>query len=102
MEIFHYFFMVSSHMLINIPRKKKQTVLFLLFAFLLFMGCHNQERSWSVYKADVESSSYSVLEEINKQNVHQLKLAWTFNPNDAAEGSRFAASQCNPIIIDGV
>jgi len=66
------------------------------------MGCHNHERTWAVYKADSESTSYSVLNEINKENVHQLKLAWKFNPDDAVEGSRFAASQCNPIIIDGV
>ena len=66
------------------------------------MGCRNDERTWSIYKADAESSSYSVLKEINKENVHQLKLAWTFHPDDAAEGSRFAGSQCNPIIIDGV
>ena len=94
--------MVNIHPFINIPRKKKCTVLFFLPAVLLLMGCHNQERTWSVYKADAQSSSYSVLKEINKENVHQLKLAWTFNPDDAAEGSRFAASQCNPIIIDGV
>ena len=66
------------------------------------MGCHNQQQDWPVYKADAESSSYSVLDEINTKNVHQLALAWTFNPDDAAEGSRFSGSQCNPIIIDGV
>lgn len=66
------------------------------------MGCNNQEPTWSVYKADAASSSYSTLKEINKENVQQLKLAWTFNPNDAMEGSRLAGSQCNPIIIDGI
>ena len=95
--------MVNSHAFINISRKKKHTVLLLHWpAFLFFMGCHHQERTWSVYKADAESSSYSVLKSINRENVHRLKLAWTFNPNDAAEGSRFVGSQCNPIIIDGV
>lgn len=73
-----------------------------LSAFLLFASCENHERTWSVYKADLHSSSYSILKQIDTQNVHQLKLAWTFNPADAAEGSRFGASQCNPIIIDGV
>jgi quinoprotein glucose dehydrogenase len=82
--------------------REKQLQLLLLPFFSFFMGCQNQQRTWSVYKADAASSSYSPLKEINKENVHQLKLAWTFNPNDAAEGSRFAASQCNPIIIDGV
>jgi len=94
--------MVNIHPLINLRRKKKCTVLFFLPAVLLLLGCHNQERTWSVYKADAQSSCYSVLKEINTENVHLLKLAWTFNPDDAAEGSRFAASQCNPIIIDGV
>ncbi len=77
--------------------------MFLLVAFP-FVGCrnHDNERTWSVYKADAESSSYSALNEINKENVHRLKLAWTFNPDDAVESSRFGASQCNPIIIDGV
>lgn len=69
---------------------------------LLFMGCHHQHQDWPVYKSDAESSSYSVLDQINTMNVHQLELAWTFNPDDAATGSRFSGSQCNPIIIDGV
>ena len=94
--------MINIHRCINIPKNKKYILLLLGAAFFLFIGCHNQERTWSVYKADAESSCYSVLKEINKENVHQLKLAWTFNPDDAVEGSRFAGSQCNPIIIDGI
>jgi quinoprotein glucose dehydrogenase len=94
--------MANIHPFTNIPRKKKYIVLFLWPALLVFIGCNKQERTWNVYKADAASSSYSVLKEINKENVSRLELAWTFNPDDAVEGSRFAASQCNPIIIDGV
>jgi len=94
--------MVNYHLFVNFSRKKKYALLFYWSVFLLLMGCHDNESHWRVYKADAESSSYSALDEINKTNVHQLTLAWTFNPNDAAEGSRFAGSQCNPIIIDGV
>ncbi|MEP7258307.1 MAG: PQQ-binding-like beta-propeller repeat protein [Flavitalea sp.] len=81
----------------------KQVLRLGLVSFLL-VSCHYNDngRTWSAYKADAESSSYSPLEEINKDNVQQLTLAWTFNPNDAAEGARFSGSQCNPIIIDGV
>jgi len=93
--------MASIHPFINTQKKKKYTVV-LFFPVLLFMGCSNHDRTWGVYKADAASSSYSVLHEINKENVHRLKLAWVFNPDDAAEGSRFAASQCNPIIVDGI
>ncbi len=86
----------------NISRNQKFTVLLFLFLAFFFSDCNNKERTWSVYKADAESSSYSPLKQINKENVHQLKLAWTFNPNDAAEGSRHNSSECNPIIIDGI
>ncbi|HMG91007.1 MAG TPA: hypothetical protein VK589_13165, partial [Chryseolinea sp.] len=58
-------------------------------------------RTWSIYKADSESSSYSPLSAVNKDNVNQLKEAWTFHPNDA-RGTRFGNSECNPIIIDNV
>src|SRR4249919_3583225 len=90
------------HPFINVPRREKYLAMFFLLVFIIFTGCHNEDRTWSPYKADAASSSYSVLREINKHNVHQLNLSWTFNPDDAAEGSRFAASQCNPIIIDGI
>ena len=56
-----------------------------------------------MYKADAASSSYSPLEQINKENVHQLKVAWIFNPGDTISGStRFGSSECNPIVIDGI
>ena len=74
----------------------------LWLALLIVTGCQKQGHDWGAYKADAASSSYSILEDINKKNVQQLKPAWTFNPDDAAEGSRHAGSQCNPIIIDGI
>ena len=61
----------------------------------------NKLRTWSVYKADLESSSYSLLSEVNKANVSQLKEVWTFHPRDA-RGNRFGNAECNPIIIDNV
>ena len=59
-------------------------------------------RTWSVYKADPESSSSSPLDEINRENVKNLQLAWTFYPNDERSKTRLMNSECNPIIIDGV
>ena len=99
--IHHYSLWIVNSFL-NIRERKKYSVLAIPVCFFLYIGCNNQNRTWSAYKADAASSSYSVLQQVNKDNVHQLQLAWTFNPNDAAEGSRFGASQCNPIIIDGV
>lgn len=62
----------------------------------------DERRTWSVYKADAASSSYSPLKQINKRNVSSLKEAWTFHPNDARSGSRSGNAECNPIVVDGV
>jgi len=81
---------------------------FLLLSFITFFLCtgcndkNNNNRTWSIYKADAASSSYSPLKEINKENVHQLKIAWIFNPNDASKGAGREKSECNPIVIDGI
>ncbi len=85
-----------------IPLRKEFGWILASLVFLFFTACKNQNRIWTSYKADATSSSYSPLKQINKENVHQLRLAWTFEPNDAMEGSRFGASQSNPIIVDGV
>ena len=60
----------------------------------------DRNRIWSVYKADNQSSSYADLNVINRTNVSQLEVAWTFYPNDA-RGNRIGNSECNPIIVDG-
>jgi quinoprotein glucose dehydrogenase len=72
---------------------------------VLYTSCGDKvdkNRTWSVYKADAESTSYSALKEINKENVNQLQVAWKFIPNDARKDARIGSSECNPIIIDGI
>jgi quinoprotein glucose dehydrogenase len=76
-----------------------------IFIFLLLLSCDpgtNENRTWSVYKADAESSSSSPLTQINTDNVSQLQQAWVFNPADARQGARGGNAECNPIIVDGV
>jgi quinoprotein glucose dehydrogenase len=85
----------------------KKTSLFLksfifIISLLVFSCVSDDKRTWSVYKADKESSSYSPLKEVNKQNVNKLKLAWQFTPNDARKNSHIGNSECNPIVVDGV
>src|SRR3954447_25780336 len=100
---FAYFsigFMQSHYRYIN--TQNKNYLLLSLLALFFYTGCQSNNRTWSMYKADEESSSYSLLTQINKENVHQLRVTWTFNPNDAFQGSRSGRSECNPIVIDGV
>jgi quinoprotein glucose dehydrogenase len=74
-----------------------------VFVFVFLLGCHSAEdkfSDWRVYRGDASSASYSSLAQINKENVKELKPAWTFYPDDAIAGARFERSECNPIIID--
>lgn len=77
-----------------------------ILLLVIFLGCHddnnNEFATWSVYKGDATSASYSSLKQINKENVQLLKLAWIFYPNDTIAGSRSERSECNPIIIDSI
>jgi len=80
-------------------------LLVLLFGQLFLVGCQSgqdNDRTWSVYKADANSSNYSPLDQINTTNVSQLKSVWTFMISDQKPGARPGLSQCNPIIVDGV
>ncbi|MGE0387727.1 MAG: pyrroloquinoline quinone-dependent dehydrogenase [Gammaproteobacteria bacterium] len=54
---------------------------------------------WPVYLGDRASSHYSALDQINRDNVAALEVAWTFDAGDAFQGSEL---QCNPLVIDGV
>lgn len=72
---------------------------------LWMLGCNqrnNRENTWSAYKADANSSSYSSLDQIDLTNVSQLTNAWTFQMSDLPQGQDPVSSQSNPIIVDGV
>ena len=56
-------------------------------------------RDWRVYGGGPESIRYSRLDQINRSNVHKLRVAWTYDTGDAYKDSEM---QCNPIVIDGV
>lgn len=92
----------------------KTSIAFSVAAVLVYSGCRlhpnsegkitrtNLSRTWSMYKADASSSSHSILNQVNTENVGELQVAWTHRFNDAPEGSRGASSESNPIIVDGV
>ena len=72
---------------------------------LILNSCDSRNNSsvnWEAYKADAASSGYSKLTSINKRNVHLLRQAWVFMPNDARKGARPSKGESNPIVIDGV
>ena len=58
-------------------------------------------QTWSVYLGDATSSHYSTLDGINRSNVADLEVAWTYHTGDADSAGR-SQIQCNPIIVDSV
>ena len=97
--------MTKPAIFLTIPLNARFGLLHFLFAIVLYTGCQSdpyKKRTWSVYKSDSGSSSYSELAQVNKTNVNQLQIAWTFSPNDARKDAHLGSSECNPIIIDGI
>ena len=89
----------------NIRLKKMIYSTLNVLALLLIINCKaqvNQDRTWSVYKADEQSSNYSPLNQITTDNVRQLQSAWTFAMHDMYDSTKPGKSECNPIIVDGI
>ncbi len=59
-----------------------------------------QYRSWEVYRGDVGSNAYSGLNQINKENVHRLKVAWTYRTGEGKVSGSRPSIQCNPIVVN--
>ncbi len=71
---------------------------------ILLQSCSQQRddyTTWSVYRGDAGNSAYSSLDQIDRSNVDQLRVAWTYHTGDAEKGNR-SAIQCNPIIVNGM
>ena len=54
-------------------------------------------QTWHRSHGDNGGTRFSALDQINRQNVTNLQVAWTYHAQD---GSNYL--QCNPIIVDGV
>ncbi len=57
--------------------------------------------AWTIYRGGNESLAYSSLDEINRDNVASLEVAWTYHTGDGDAGNR-STIQSNPIVIRGV
>jgi quinoprotein glucose dehydrogenase len=63
----------------------------------LLMGAENPAHTtWSDYLGGPDSAQYSALKQINKANVSQLQVAWTYPTGDKNSYS------FGPIVVDGV
>ena len=59
---------------------------------------NEQHRTWSHYLGDQGKTHYSVLDQVNKENVKDLKVAWQYH-SGSEDPNRYI--QTNPLIADG-
>ena len=60
-----------------------------------------EQVDWPGYLGGPDSGHYSTLDQINRDNVHRLELAWVYRSGGRREDNR-SQILCNPLIIDGV
>jgi len=82
---------------------KKILVLILASLMIGYLACKQGAEKpsygtneWKEYLGGPERNHYSPLDQINKNNVQQLKIAWEYHTGDSGQ------VQCNPIIVHGV
>jgi quinoprotein glucose dehydrogenase len=59
---------------------------------------------WPAYGHDTSSSRYSPLTDITRENVSQLRVAWTYHTGDISDGKgqrRRSGFETTPIVVDG-
>jgi quinoprotein glucose dehydrogenase len=82
----------------------KYSIIFLAsFLLSFFVSCRTADKSevvnpnnWSEYLGGADRNHYSLLSQINPENVHQLQVAWSYATPDSGQ------MQVNPLIIDGI
>ncbi|GAB5453218.1 MAG: hypothetical protein Hals2KO_35460 [Halioglobus sp.] len=60
------------------------------------------DSEWRHYLGDQASNQYSPLDEINRQNVTQLREAWRYDPKDADRSGFGTLIPTNPLVVNGV
>ncbi|AHM61146.1 PQQ-dependent enzyme [Flammeovirgaceae bacterium 311] len=86
------------------------TFRYLSLASLIFASsCYPQAEpakeagtDWPVYLGGNSGAQYSPLDQINRDNIDKLQVAWEFHSEDSAPLHERSQIQCNPLVIDGI
>jgi len=66
---------------------------------------NSPDREWRHYGGDAGSNRYSPLDQINRSNVHELRVAWTYHTGDTHPPTRRfprTTMECTPTVAGGV
>ena len=98
-------FDLSFYNLLHNFLKLMSMAMTLVFVILCYTSCSKNEvvgsigaaKNWSYTGGTEKQIKYSELDQINKNNVEDLEVAWIYNSGDTAGNF-----QGNPLIIDGI
>lgn len=71
------------------------------FSLVVAISAAAQNADWDAYLGSPGSGQYSTLDQINRDNVTELEVAWTY-ASEGGDETRLGQIQCNPLVIDGV
>ena len=76
-------------------------------AAILCFGCNSKksvpDADWPKYGGNNFGNRYSPLDQINKDNVKDLKVAWVYDTGDNKDNTnRGQGMQCQPIVVHGI
>jgi quinoprotein glucose dehydrogenase len=89
----------------NLSRLPRLGQIVLIANLLTLLTLPGRSQEWPHYGGDVGGSKYSPLNQINKQNVKELRVAWTFDTGEVSDGKEYptrSAFEGTPIVVDGV
>jgi quinoprotein glucose dehydrogenase len=89
---------------VNMRLRASGTLVMLIFALGL-SSVRAPAQEWRFWGGDAGGTKYSTLDQINKKNVSQLKVAWTYDTGDWSDGTEYptrSAFEATPLVVDGV
>ena len=75
--------------------------MFHLTLLLTLASAQMDHGEWPAYGHDAGGQRYVVEDQITKENVKDLQIAWTFHTKDGGNGRERVAFECTPIYVDG-
>ena len=78
---------------------------FLIGLICFFIICPKSlSQEWPHYGGDLGGRKYSILKQITRENVNQLRPIWIYKTGDISDGSQYpvrSAFECTPLVVDG-
>ncbi len=91
------------------PRPRRRHLLLGLFAFVVLWALPGSgqkgartDGQWRAYRGDEGSTAYSPLDQINRDTVQKLQVAWTWRFDNFGSAAQTNTTETTPLMVNGV